>query len=215
MHGIMLTRLGHNVHILEQNTELRTQAAGINAGPNVRKFFKDHDRCKRGYGLPTPGAQFLSEVRGSLRQRYFLKRPLVNTSWEVLYYRLRANFDGLKSECCPEALQVADGQGKAVYDTGKRVTDLSYSPSEGHVTVSYDDVVNGGGSCRYADLVIAADGFSSATRQLVSKTPIVGTYAGYLTWRGTVPERQMSEETMTFFEGHTTVWMGSHTHCVV
>lgn len=216
MHGVMLTRLGHNVHILEQNTELRTQAAGINAGPNVQKFFQDHDLCKREYGLPSTGARFLSEVNRALKQRYFLKMPSTkNTGWEILYYRLRANFDGLKTGYCPETLPRAEDRGKAVYDMGKRVTDLSYSADEGLVTVDYVDVINGGGGRRYADLVIAADGFSSITRQLVSPVPIQRPYAGYLAWRGTVLENEMSEEAMTLFKTDTSIWMGSHTHCVV
>ena len=215
MHGIMLIQLGHNVHILEQSTELRTQAAGMNAGPNVRQFLNAYDLCQREYGLPSAGVQFLTGLNGTLRERYFLKVALMHTSWEVLYYRLRANFDGLKSKYCPETLPVVVGRGKATYDMGTRVTDLSYSSSEGHATVTYDDVVTGGARRRHADLVIGADGFNSVTRRLASKVPVKRTYAGYLTWRGTVSEMEMSEETVKFFEDHTTIWMGSQTHCVV
>ncbi|THX29001.1 FAD/NAD(P)-binding domain-containing protein, partial [Aureobasidium pullulans] len=95
MHGIMLSRLGHHVHILEQSTEnfRHGQAAGIRAGPEAQKFLSEFDLHKHyPYAVDCPGMQFINQRSDYGR---FVKFPMKQTSWTMLYYRLRANFDGL------------------------------------------------------------------------------------------------------------------------
>ena len=46
------------------------------------------------------------------------------SSWNVLYYRLRANFDELTSSYCTEAPVEWDAVGKTVYSQGKRATEI-------------------------------------------------------------------------------------------
>jgi len=181
MHGIAIKRLGHNVHLLERTlTSLRDgQGAGISAGPQVQEFLKKHDLSRQPYSLLSPAMQFVDKELNVKEVRRF---PLRMTGWNVLYYRLRANFDGLKSDYCPEPPKSIEGEGKAIYDLGKRVTDVSYV--DGLVTVEFEDLVNGGGRSLHADLVIAADGSSSGIRQLLFPN-IQRAYAGYLAWRGT------------------------------
>ncbi|MCJ1352162.1 MAG: hypothetical protein MMC33_002146 [Icmadophila ericetorum] len=112
------------------------------------------------------------------------------TSWSVLYYRLRANFDGLRSDMCMVPTHET-GVGNAIYDYGKTVTDISYD--DGLVTVQYGSV-DGTSSSLQADLVIAADGPGSFIRQkLLPK--VKRQYAGYIAWRGFANENDISEET--------------------
>lgn len=211
MHGIVIKRLGHNVHILEQNlSSLRDgQAAGISAGPQVQEFLRDNDLSKQPYSVFTPALQFLDNEMNVKEVR---KIPFQMTGWNVLYYRLRANFDGFGSVYCPEPPGRVEGEGKAVYDLGKRVTDISYT--DGLVTVDFDDLSNGGGRSIHADLVIAADGSNSSVRQLLQpglKRP----YAGYFAWRGTVAEKDVSEETKKAFDQKTTFFLMDKSYIVL
>lgn len=201
MHGIMIKRLGHNVHVLEQNaSSLRAgHAAGISAGPQVQEFFKAQDLCKQPFSLDCPGIQFIDE---NSRVKRFLKRPYHMSSWSVLYYRLRANFDGFASEYCPQPPVATEKEGKAIYHTQKRVTDVSYT--DGSVTVRFEDLLRGVHDSLHADLVIAADGSNSIIRRMLLPE-VQRPYAGYLAWRGTVREGDVSEETRKIFDGKITV----------
>lgn len=201
MHGIMLHRLGHNIRILDQSTAaLRTdQAAGMTTGPEGKEFFAQHDRYPARYSFACPGVQIFDKVANVARR---LNIPMNISSWNMLYYRLRANFDGLRSEFCPEpispALEAGSSPG-ASYDLGKRAVDVTYT--DGLVTVEYEDLLKGGHGTVHADLVIVADGSNSTLRRrLVGDLP--RRYAGYVAWRGTVEERAVSEDTMKLFDKH-------------
>ena len=202
MNGIMMKRLGHNIHILEQNpSSIRSgHAAGIRAGPQAQEFFRKYDLLQQPYSLDCPGIQFIN--RDSKVKR-FLKNPMCMTGWTTLYYRLRANYDGFASVYCPEPPTVTEKEGKAVYDLGKRVTNVSYQ--DGSVMVAFDDSINGGSGCLVADLVIAADGSSSAVRQLIMPE-LQRPYAGYVAWRGSVVEKDASEETKKIFDSKFTIF---------
>ncbi|KAL2030206.1 hypothetical protein VTO58DRAFT_107560 [Aureobasidium pullulans] len=164
MHGIMLSRLGHHVHILEQSTEnfRHGQAAGIRAGPEAQKFLSEFDLYKHDpYAVNCPGMQFINQKSDYGR---FVKFPMKQTSWTMLYYRLRANFDGLVSKHCPAPLELASEAGSAKYDLGKRVLGLTEDGSQ--VQVQYRDVATEEIKTVQADLVIGADGSYSAIRRI-------------------------------------------------
>lgn len=211
MHGIIIKRLGHNVHILEQNSSSFRdgQAAGISAGPQVQEFLRDHDLSKQPYSVFTPALQFLDKEMNVEEVR---KIPFKMTSWNVLYYRLRANFDGFVSEYCPKPPERVEEEANAVYDVGKRVANIL--DSDGLITVDFDDLINGGGGSIHADLVIAADGSNSSVRQLLQpglKRP----YAGYVAWRGTIAENDVSEETKKAFDQKTTFFVMDRSYIVL
>ncbi len=202
MHGVMLKRLGHSVHILEQNPEsiLHGQAAGIRAGKEVQEFFEKYDRLKEPYFLDCPGLQFIDRESKNLR---FVTFPMANTSWTTLYYRLRANFDGFVSKHCPEPPEPEETDGAVIYDLGKRVTDVSYT--DGLVLVTFEDTINGKSGFLHADLVIAADGSNSAVRRILLPE-LQRPYAGYVAWRGSVLEKDASEETKQAIKDNFTVF---------
>ena len=134
------------------------------------------------------------------------------TTWKLLHYRLRANFDGYSSAYVPNPPKELETGGKAVFDIGKRVMDVSYT--DGTVTLRYEDLINGGGGSIQADLVIAVDGFRSSVRQLlVPSKP--ATYAGYLTWRATIPEDSISEETQQAFNDKSTSYKMHKSYIIV
>ncbi|MCJ1385997.1 hypothetical protein MMC17_009122 [Xylographa soralifera] len=196
MQGIMLKRLGHNLHILDRSpsSERGDNGAGITLGPEAQEFYKRYDLMQGPYSIPNPGIQFLN-ARSEVR--YFMKRPMEMSTWSLLYYRLRANFDGYKSELCPSPPGPSKEDGEAIFDFGKKVTNVTYV--DGIVTVHYNDLINSDNRTIEADLVIVADGASSSIRPLLLPD-VHHNYSGYIAWRGYVDERKMSKETMEVLE---------------
>ena len=196
LHGVMFKRLGHDVHLLEQSRSwTRTNhAAGMGTGPRGVEYFKVHDLCKQPYAFPCPGFQILDRDG---RVKRLTGPPLNLTGWDTLYLRLRANFDGLKSEHYPEPPRASETDGKAFYDLGKRATAAIYHDSL--VTIEYDNLKDGGSGTLLADLVILADGSNSMIRHALLPQ-LKNTYSGYVAWRGIVPERDVSESTRRLFD---------------
>jgi len=205
MQGISIKRLGHNVTILKQHLSptREGQAAGMVTMGHSHVFMNTHDLLKeQPYAVACSGVHFhdkyLSVVAG-------FDRPMRMSSWNVLYYRLRANFEGLTSPYCTTLPSESSGNGKAVYDQGKSVKNIRYA--DGSVIVDFEDLVNkasdGRGSVR-AVLVIAVDGPTSHIRQLL-QLHLKHTYVGYVAWRGTVLESEVSEEGRSTIQLKTTL----------
>ncbi|MCJ1230893.1 hypothetical protein MMC12_007567 [Toensbergia leucococca] len=210
IYGLMIKRLGHNVHILERTTTdtRASQAAGMGAGPWGTEYMKIYDRYVEPYSFLCAGSQTLDRA-GHVKRTS--KWPLNLTGWDVLYFRLRANFDGLKSEYCPEPPKPLNSEGKAFYDLGKRATSTVYS--DGLVTVQFDDIIQGGCASIDAHLVVIADGSTSMIRaELISN--LRPSYSGYVAWRGTVPEREVTESTRQMFDTRFNLFVMKKSHVV-
>ncbi|CAD6588607.1 MAG: hypothetical protein ASARMPREDX12_003384 [Alectoria sarmentosa] len=214
MHGIMLKRLGHNVHILERalSSIRENQAAGITAGPHVQAFCKDYDTFDTPWFSSSPGAKVLDEAS---KVRIYREMDNHNTSWDVLYYRMRAIFDAFESEYCPEPpLWNFAKDNEVLFDGGKRVTGVLDTDTT--VTVEYEDLINGVDGRVSADLVILAGGASCDIRSmLLPDLDLQRPYSGYLTWRGTVPESDVSEETKRTFGKENTLYIGAQSYIVI
>ncbi|PVH72433.1 hypothetical protein DL98DRAFT_576817 [Cadophora sp. DSE1049] len=162
MNGIILKRLGHHVHILEQNTksERSDLAAGITTHPEFDEFMDVHDLVKESWFVQSPGIQWLDKNAVVTREA---KRPLKMTSWGVIYHRLRANFDGFTSSFCPNPPAAGEKDGTATFDLGKRVTGIS--DVEHGVQIAVEDLLDGNKQGSFsADMVILADGANSGLR---------------------------------------------------
>lgn len=125
--------------------------------------------------------------------------------------RILSWFDALKSQYCLEPPLELKTDGKTLYDLGKRA--VSVSPNDNLVAVEYEDLVNGGGGSIHAELVIVADGSNSVIRQLLLPN-LKRTYSGYVAWRGIVPERDLSEETIRLFDKHFNAFVMSRGYIV-
>jgi len=135
------------------------------------------------------------------------------SNWGCLYLILRANFDGMTSETVPETPAAKPGDGKADYRPGARATGLSYDSDKGRVQVQYVDVLSGEQRSATADVVIAADGTHSTIRKIL-QVPSHKEYAGYIAWRGTVPERMVSKETVEYFSNRLNFSLMSGTYFI-
>jgi len=103
----------------------------------------------------------------------------------------------MSSEACPKPPGPAAGDGKVRYLAGQRVTALENRPAGG-LTVHYEDVNTQTQRSIDADLVIGADGVHSTVRQLVNAS-VKQSYTGYVAWRGTLPAKSVSPETLKHF----------------
>ena len=188
--GLALKRLGHNVHILERNPLplFQGNGAGILAGIETRDYLEKFDKSKRNFLIPSAFRHYL-DIHGHERHRE--EWIQYATSWDLLYHILRANFDGVKTSYC----QVQDqAGGTTIYDYDANVIDLKVD--DDGVTLFYEQ--NNQKKSVRGDVLLAADGASSRIRSLVHPN-IDRHYAGYVVWRGTVPESDASESLVTTF----------------
>ena len=126
MQGIAIKRLGHDFKILEQHlsSTREGQAAGIAMMEHSHAFMNSYDLLKdQPYAVACSGVQFLD---GGPKVKGGYDRPMPKSSWNVLYYHLRANFDGLTNSYCPSAPTEPESNGNAVYNQGKKVTNVIY-----------------------------------------------------------------------------------------
>jgi 2-polyprenyl-6-methoxyphenol hydroxylase-like FAD-dependent oxidoreductase len=205
MHGIMLKRLGHNVHVLEQANSARAgYAAGITARSDVLEFMKTYDLTGEDWFISSPDTQFINKLGEPTK---VFQKMLCMTSWSVLYHRLRANFDGLESVFAKETPKLSDSDGNVVFDEGKRVVDLRDVGKQ--VEVKYQDVGTLQAQTLLADLVIGADGSNSFVRQKMLPE-IQRQYSGYVAFRGCVPQEDVSTKTLKTFIDKLTIFKGSN-----
>ncbi|GAW24364.1 hypothetical protein ANO14919_139480 [Xylariales sp. No.14919] len=192
--GLALKALGHNTTILERNPKplLQDQGAGIVAGGDTLDFFERYNRCSRPLAVSSYARQYLDREGNIVHREEMLQRM---TSWDLTYYLMRANYDGVESPYC-EVPGPAPGHGEAVHIHDRNVTDIkeeSRDDGSGGVRVFWRSSQGDQGSI-LADIVVGADGPSSTIRQLVQPN-VERKYAGYCALRGTMPEEEASEET--------------------
>ena len=193
-----LKQQGYNVRILERSSTslVSTQGAGLNAGPDVQRFMREFDRTGLPYSLHPHTAQILNSSGTVTRT---MESDQWSTDWSSLYYRLRANFDGLESGY-GEVPPKTPGDGRALYMDGHSVSGVQYEHNT--LSVQFHGPEGSAGSFD-ADLVIAADGPSSTVRQILAPE-VERKYVGYCGWRGTVLEDKVSDEAKKVFnEGVT------------
>ncbi|RYP93224.1 hypothetical protein DL770_000699 [Monosporascus sp. CRB-9-2] len=195
MHGLQLKREGNDVTILEREpiSERSSHEAGVGFRTSVEEFLRRFDETGLTSAFTSDDLQFAYRRRANI---FASKMKYKLTSWGLLYRILRANFDGFASTACPQPPPSRKEDGNATYLAGRQVTDIQYA--DGIVTVHYSDVTSGKAGSVTADLVIGADGVHSIVRELV-KAPMVKQYAGYVAWRGTVPEKFLSKATLDYF----------------
>ena len=197
MHGVMLHRQGHNVHIMEQGSDKpNSHMTGIGVAIDVLRFLEKFDRIDRPLGVPSD-CWHLHDGNGKVD--LFLKADRLLTSWDVLYYRLRANFDGLETGYCsrPEELKNSE-LGRAKYETGARVSDVIVENRK--VTVHAEKTKTKEDFVLTVDMLIGADGSNSIVRRrFLPDGVITPRYSGYVAWRGVVPESDVSESTRKVF----------------
>lgn len=208
----MLLRQGHNVTILERSTHssILDQGAGINVTPYLSpiieslkqlgnpspifEFFKEYDRTGKPWCKPINATSIQILRRdGDVKYAMSLKGILLSvTSWELLYNSLRANFDGKAENGSIGSVEKGEGDGNAQYLHDMQVVYLNDVGNEGVEVKCVDKEGEEVGMT--ANLVIGADGLSSTVRGLFLPE-ITREHVGYVAWRGTVTQDQVSTGT--------------------
>lgn len=261
MTGVVLKQLGHHVCILERYsaTHMKGQGAGIVAQIDVQQLLTYCGLLEPPYSVHSPNLQML-KFDGSVKRTWNIAWEM--TSWNTLYFRLRAAFDGLLSEYCSQAPEVQHtGGGQGVYEHGKNVTDVK--STDHRVTVYFDDV-NGAHGSSTADLLIAADGTHNLLEQdymhggsedrsgalsertianlvlkmthalsprswmltesmaganssirTILEPKVQQQYSGYVAWRGTVVENEISQESRKIFRQMATSFAANRSYILM
>lgn len=178
--GIALKRSGHRPTIYERSAgALESRGGGIVAQRNIRRFLSDHDIVDPDeITTRSHERRFLTE-RGDVERA--ASETMVFTSWDALYRQLRDAFP--------------DEQ----YRTGTTVTGVTPETA----TVTIDD-----GTERTADVVVAAEGGRSATREQL-RPDADPEFASYVAWRGVVDEAALPAACVEAFDGTFTFFQGA------
>ncbi|CAO2655594.1 Nn.00g043970.m01.CDS01 [Neocucurbitaria sp. VM-36] len=214
MHGIMLRSNGYTVTILEQEASAHRQGldAGIRVGPEFLQFMQKYDRIKRDYSLFAPRAQNLVK-NGTVTFTVPFNAAL--TSWALVWSILHANFDGSESSAVPDPPPLLHDDGAEVrFWSGARVTGVQEIGGDSKVRVQFEDVVRNSTEWIICDLVVAADGSNSSIRRILAPE-VKAEYAGYVTWRGTVPEDSVDREVLELLGANATVHRMNRSHFIV
>ncbi|KAF2158657.1 hypothetical protein M409DRAFT_71515 [Zasmidium cellare ATCC 36951] len=196
MHALTLLSLPSppKVRILERSPTalLHNQGAGVVAGNETQVFFSEYVKPGKEIAI-TSGLRHYLDRDGKIIPDSVEHRQQRMTSWDLLYHLLRWRVEGLESSYV-EGLGANEGP-KATYNNGCTVKEIENVP--GGVKVTWTDR-DRGEQTDLVDLVIAADGASSTIRRLL-QPDVERKYAGYVAWRGTVPEDQLSPEAIKVF----------------
>ena len=163
--GCLLRDAGHEVDIFERSpSELKDRGAGIGFLEASSRYLKTRAGVDLDQiSVTTDLIRYLDRSGEVIHEQ---RHPYRFSSWTTVYRELLQAF------------------GREHYHLGQEVN--GWSDGEDRVTVTFDH-------CEpfQADLLICADGVGSAsrTRLLPDADP---RYAGYIVWRGIVPERNLS-----------------------
>lgn len=183
--GLLLRDLGFSVTILERNaSELDGKGGGIVLQPEMLKWFRERSSLSPDdVSTSTQKLRFLDVDNSVLHEE---KAHWSYSSWTTLYRALLSDF------------------GRSNYVLGEVA--VGFSQNEAEVTVRCVS-----GRTYQAQLVVFADGISSVGRRRINgDTPIE--YSGYIGWRGTVPEDQLSPETMSLLGDSLSYSVNENTH---
>jgi 2-polyprenyl-6-methoxyphenol hydroxylase-like FAD-dependent oxidoreductase len=165
--GNLLRRIGWDVDIFERSPRgLDSRGGGIVLQPEVVEVFRRAEVDLRAVELGVRSAyRTVFRPDGSIGSKHFA--PQTQTSWSLIYTTLKAAF------------------GDQNYRQAKTLVKIDQDLRAGTVIAQFED-----GTRESGDLLIGADGGSSIVRQQLWPT-MRPTYAGYLAWRGLLPEDAM------------------------
>lgn len=165
--GNLLRRSGWDVDIFERSPrDLDSRGGGIVLQPEVVEVLRRAGVDLRAIELGVRSAyRTVFRPDGSIESKHFA--PQTQTSWSLIYTTLKAAF------------------GDQNYRQAKTLLKIDQDVRAGTVTAQFED-----GTRESGDLLIGADGGGSMVRQQFWPT-MRPTYAGYLAWRGLLPEDAM------------------------
>lgn len=186
--AIELRAAGCDVDVYERSaTEMKSRGGGIVLQQNLIDWFKD----SLGFDIDDVSTR-TDYLRYFGRNGEVLSnRPRVwrNTSWSTIYQRLLGVF------------------GAERYHKGATAVDV-------HISERAAEIEFADGTTTVVDLAVFADGIGSTGRAKLSPhtTP---QYAGYIGWRGTVPESELSDRTVEALQDSMSYYVGTNSHIIL
>jgi 2,6-dihydroxypyridine 3-monooxygenase len=188
--GLLLRDLGHDVTIYERSpTPLEERGAGIGLMRETSRYLVE----RAGIDIDKISVT-TSHIRhidcGGVVVHDHLHTYRFS-SWNTIYRQLLANF------------------GTARYQLGQEVVAFEEVPGSNVISLTMSDSGN-----IDVDLAVFADGVSSRFRQMLLPG-VDRTYAGYVAWRGIVPERDLPTEIARGFVDALTYSVYANSHILV
>lgn len=214
MCGIALKNAGHMVTIIEKgDNERQSHMAGVCLGLDADIFLSRHDRLTKPFSHMSRRVQ---QLRGDGSVQAFVHAKPNITSWDALYFRLRSCFDGYISSYYPTPPEAITTDGPVRYENLTEALDIDLVEDKDYTQLVLTVANNRTEEVSRieADLVIGADGPNSFVRARYLPH-IQRQYVGYIAWRGTVLEKEVSISTREVFIQNVTVHMMSGEHCIV
>ncbi|MGB3354728.1 MAG: FAD-dependent monooxygenase [Mycobacterium sp.] len=186
--ALLLRRLGFDVEVFERTpTDLDGRGGGIVLHPETLRWFVEcSDQHPETVSTSTHFMQYLGEGNTVL---YRESAPWSFTSWGTFHRALLADF------------------GTDHYHLGEYA--VGFDQDADGVEVRFAS-----GRREAADLVVCADGVGSPSRRRISPEARLE-YAGYVGWRGFVPESRVSAETFELLHDSVTYSVAPFTHMPV
>jgi 2-polyprenyl-6-methoxyphenol hydroxylase-like FAD-dependent oxidoreductase len=210
MCGIALKHKGHTVTVIEKDdNERQSHMAGICLGPDAFVYLAHHDRHTNAFSQRVTCIQALKDDN---TLQIFANGHREMTNWNTLYFRLRSAFDGYSSTYHPSPPPSLVTDGSVKYECRKEVLQITRAGDKMALDVldrNTQDV-----SSVEADLIIGADGPNSFVRAKYLPK-VQRQYVGYIAWRGTVPESEVSPSTCKIFHQSLIIHMRHQHHCVI
>ncbi|CAO2648158.1 Nn.00g090800.m01.CDS01 [Neocucurbitaria sp. VM-36] len=182
MHALVLKSLGYNVSIFESRSDeqMQARAAGLSLWPNAQTLIAQYtpDMDLNSVTIRNQEMQIMNQD-GTVVAEVPVLEDVRTSSWAVVHKLLRTS--------CGKSVK---GHGIVQFHSGRRVWSLIEEKDLLRVAYKSDD---GTESSVLAHLVIAADGARSVVRSQVLHT-VKPKYAGYLAWRGSLPESKTPDE---------------------
>ncbi|MBO9436903.1 FAD binding domain-containing protein [Ruegeria sp. R13_0] len=166
--GNMLKKAGWDVDIYERSAhDLDSRGGGVVLQPDVVEVFREAgvDIGAMSLGVPSKN-RVVYRKDGSIQDKR--PAPQMQTSWPLIYSTMKETF------------------GDAHYHRGRVLTSIEQDEDAKTVTAIFED-----GSRETGDLLVGADGNGSTVRQLIWPDAKPA-YAGYLAWRGLIPENDLT-----------------------
>ena len=185
MSGLELAAAGADVRIYERSErEPDDRGAGIVMQPETQRMLSVHAGLREERsGVGLHYRQYLDKDG---RREFHQAMPQLMTSWGLLYRTLRRAF--------PEARYLA---GAALQ---------SFEMDATGITAHFAGV--GEQRC---ELLVGADGSRSFVRGVLAPE-VAPRYAGYVAWRGVVPEAEADSNLLNVFDDHFTFQQMPHSH---
>lgn len=183
--GIALNCKGYDVEVYERSSgRMQDRGAGLVIQPDMMDYLKEHHiSTKELFGVPAYERQVLND-KG--HPSYKFKNDTSFTSWNYIWQQLKDYF--------PEDKYMYGHELESIEEQDKMVT------------VTFTN-----GITKTVDLVIGADGYGSITRThfLPGSAPV---YAGYVAYRGLIPENKMTDEEIASFDNKFSIYPYQHSH---